>query len=43
VEPINEASIGGAPADGDPIYANPSNDHFLIYLILNGTLFPVGS
>jgi peptide/nickel transport system substrate-binding protein len=42
VEPLNEASIGGAPADGDPIYANPSNDHFLIYLILNGTFFPVG-
>ncbi|MCK6577853.1 MAG: ABC transporter substrate-binding protein [Anaerolineae bacterium] len=43
VEPVNEQSIGGAPADGDPIYANPSSDHFIIYLILNGTLFPAGS
>jgi peptide/nickel transport system substrate-binding protein len=42
IEPLNEASIGGAPADGDPIYQNPSNDHFIIYLILNGTLFPAG-
>jgi peptide/nickel transport system substrate-binding protein len=42
IEPLNEASIGGAPADGDPIYLNPSSDHFIIYLILNGTLFPVG-
>jgi peptide/nickel transport system substrate-binding protein len=40
VEPLNEASISGAPADGDPIYQNPSNDHFIIYLILNGTLGP---
>jgi peptide/nickel transport system substrate-binding protein len=38
VEPMNEASIAGVPADGDPIYSNPSNDHFIIYLILNGTL-----
>ncbi|MBL8132735.1 MAG: hypothetical protein JNL42_12820 [Anaerolineae bacterium] len=43
VEPVNEQFIGGAPADGDPIYSNPSNDHFIIYLILNGTLFPAGS
>jgi len=40
VEPLNEASIGGAPGDEDPIYQNPSNDHFLIWLILNGTFFP---
>jgi peptide/nickel transport system substrate-binding protein len=40
VEPLNETSIAGAPADGDPIYSNPSNDHFIIYLILNGTLSP---
>jgi peptide/nickel transport system substrate-binding protein len=40
VEPLNEASIAGAPADGDPIYSNPSNDHFIIHLILNGTLSP---
>ena len=40
VEPLNEASIAGAPADGDPIYANPSSDHFIILLILNGTLSP---
>lgn len=38
VEPLNEAAIAGAPADGDPIYQNPSNDHFIIWLILNGTL-----
>lgn len=42
VEPLSETSISGAPADGDPIYANPSNDHFIIWLILNGTLGPVG-
>lgn len=41
VEPLNEASVAGAPADGDPIYSNPSNDHFVIWLILNGTLGPV--
>jgi peptide/nickel transport system substrate-binding protein len=41
VEPMNEAVIGGVPADGDPIYANPSNDHFIIKLILDGVLFPV--
>jgi peptide/nickel transport system substrate-binding protein len=41
VEPLNEASIAGAPADGDPIFSNPSNDHFVIWLILNGTLGPV--
>jgi peptide/nickel transport system substrate-binding protein len=40
VEPLNETSIAGAPADGDPIYSNPSNDHFIIWLILNGTLGP---
>lgn len=40
VEPFNEASISGAPADGDPIYANPASDHFTIWLILNGTLGP---
>lgn len=40
VEPLNTTYIGGAPAQGDPIYANPSNDHFIIWLILNGTLFP---
>lgn len=39
VEPLNEASIAGAPADGDPIYANPSGvDHPIIWLILDGTL-----
>jgi peptide/nickel transport system substrate-binding protein len=42
IEPLNETFIGGAPADGDPIYVNPSNDHFIIYLILHGTLLPVG-
>ncbi|MGQ9908687.1 MAG: ABC transporter substrate-binding protein [Candidatus Flexifilum sp.] len=38
VEPMNEAKIAGVPADDDPIFANPSNDHFIIWLILNGTL-----
>jgi peptide/nickel transport system substrate-binding protein len=42
VEPLNEASIAGAPADGDPIYGNPSSDHFIIKLILDGTLGPAG-
>jgi peptide/nickel transport system substrate-binding protein len=41
VEPLNEKSISGVPADGDPIYQNPSNDHFIVLLILNGTLGPV--
>lgn len=41
VEPLNAASIAGAPADDNPIYANPSSDHFIIWLILNGTLGPV--
>ncbi|MDZ4770190.1 MAG: ABC transporter substrate-binding protein [Chloroflexota bacterium] len=41
VEPVNELAIAGAPADGDPIYANPSNDHFIVKLILDGTLGPV--
>lgn len=41
VEPLSEASISGAPADGDAIYANPSSDHFIVWLILNGTLGPV--
>lgn len=40
VEPLNANSIAGAPEDGDPIYSNPSNDHFIVYLILNGTLSP---
>lgn len=41
VEPLSAASISGAPEDGDPIYLNPSNDHFIIKLILDGTLGPV--
>jgi peptide/nickel transport system substrate-binding protein len=40
VEPLNTTYIGGAPANGDPIYANPSTDHYIIWLILNGVLFP---
>lgn len=44
VEPMNEASIGGIPADGDPIYSNPTgSDHPIILLILNGTLFQAGA
>lgn len=42
VEPLNEASIAGAPADGDPIYANPANEGFVVPLILDGTLHPAG-
>jgi peptide/nickel transport system substrate-binding protein len=43
VEPMNEASIGGIPADDDPIWSNPTgSDHPIIYLILNGTLVPAG-
>ncbi|MBX3065018.1 MAG: hypothetical protein KF726_18700 [Anaerolineae bacterium] len=41
VEPFNEKSISGVPADDDPIWKNPSNDHPAIWLILNGTLGPV--
>lgn len=40
VEPLNESKISGAPADDDPIYLNPSGDHFIIKLILDGTLGP---
>ncbi|MFN8379005.1 MAG: ABC transporter substrate-binding protein [Anaerolineae bacterium] len=42
VEPLNESSIAGAPADGDPIYLNPSNESFVVPLILDGTLHPAG-
>jgi peptide/nickel transport system substrate-binding protein len=42
VEPVNEQFIAGAPADGDPIYNNPSNDHWVILMLLNGTLMPGG-
>lgn len=40
-EPLNEQFVTGAPEAGDPLYANPSSDHFLIWLILQGTLAPV--
>jgi peptide/nickel transport system substrate-binding protein len=42
VEPLNANLISGAPAEGDPILANPSGsgDHFAIWMILNGTLTP---
>lgn len=39
-EPFNEDFLVGAPVDGDPLYANPSSDHFLIWLILQGELAP---
>jgi peptide/nickel transport system substrate-binding protein len=39
-EPFNEKLIAGAPADGDPILANPSTDHFVIWYLLNGKLSP---
>ena len=42
VEPLNETSIAGAPADGDPIYNNPANEAFIVPLILDGTLHPAG-
>lgn len=42
VEVINEASIAGVPADGDPIFSNPSNENYVIWLLLNGTLHPAG-
>ena len=41
VEPVNEDFIGGVPADGDPIFANPANEAWVSYLLLNGTLYPV--
>lgn len=42
VEPMNETLIAGAPAEGDPLFENPSGsgDHFVIWTILNGTLGP---
>ena len=42
VEPFNESSIAGAPAEGDPIYLNPANEGFTVPLILDGTLHPAG-
>lgn len=39
-EPFNEEFVTGAPADGDAIYANPSSDHFVIWLMLTGELAP---
>lgn len=41
-EPWNENILAGAPEDGDPILQNPSNDHFVIKLLLDGTLAPAG-
>jgi peptide/nickel transport system substrate-binding protein len=42
VEPMNETLIAGAPAEGDPLFENPSGsgDHFVIWTILNGILGP---
>lgn len=40
VEPVNENFIGGVPADGDPIFANPANETWVTYLLLTGTLHP---
>ncbi len=34
--------VAGWPKDGDPIYKNHSGDSFVIIMILNGTLRPVG-
>lgn len=42
-EPWNENIITGAPEDGDPLLQNPSNDHFVIKGILDGTIAPAGS
>ncbi|MBK8023189.1 MAG: hypothetical protein IPK19_17625 [Chloroflexi bacterium] len=45
VMPLNESLIAGAPADGDPIYANPASsggDLFIVPLFLDGTLRPAG-
>jgi peptide/nickel transport system substrate-binding protein len=43
VEPINEALIAGVPEDGDPIFTNPSGDHYMIYLVLKGVVSPAGN
>lgn len=42
-EPWNEAILAGAPVDGDPLLKNPSNDHFVIKLLLDGVLAPAGN
>lgn len=42
-EPWNESIIAGAPEEGDPLLQNPSTDHFVIKLLLDGTLAPAGS
>lgn len=42
-EPWNESILAGAPAEGDPLLENPSTDHFVIKLLLDGTLMPAGA
>jgi peptide/nickel transport system substrate-binding protein len=39
-EPWNESILAGAPEEGDPLLQNPSTDHFVIKLLLDGTLAP---
>lgn len=40
-EPWNSSLISGLPETGDPILQNPTgSDHFVILLLLNGTLAP---
>jgi peptide/nickel transport system substrate-binding protein len=41
-EPWNESILAGAPEEGDPLLQNPSTDHFVIKLLLDGTLAPAG-
>ena len=40
-EPMNTNFVDGVPPQDDPIYQNPSSDHFLVWLMLNGDISPV--
>lgn len=42
-EPWNETILAGAPEEGDGLLQNPSSDHFVIWLLLNGTIAPAGA
>lgn len=42
-EPWNETILTGAPEEGDGLLQNPSSDHFVIKLLLEGVIAPAGS
>ncbi|KXK49393.1 MAG: hypothetical protein IT298_07610 [Chloroflexi bacterium] len=42
-QPFNESILTGAPADGDPLYAAPLDDAWMLKLLLEGVVRPAGS